>query len=299
MDSDHATHGHQHRHGQHHEHAQGADDDLAMAALLDLDAEVLHQFVSDVLDQIAVRATAPPRRILDLGAGTGAGALALLQRYPTAEAVAVDQAAAMLRHLEGKAAALGVADRVRTVEADLDGPWTDVGVGADPADLIWASASLHHLADPDRVLTDLLGALEPGGLLVAIELDSFPRFLPDDIGIGRPGLEARCHALLAEQRIVDMPHLGDDWGIRLARAGFVAELEWPVAIELTAPLPPAAQRYAQITLRRMRAHLADALDADDLASLDSVIESDGPEGVLRREDLSVRANRTVWMGRRP
>jgi hypothetical protein len=149
------------------------------------------------------------------------------------------------------------------------------------------------------VLTDLLGALEPGGLLVAIELDSFPRFLPDDIGIGRPGLEARCHALLAEQRIVDMPHLGDDWGIRLARAGFVAELEWPVAIELTAPLPPAAQRYAQITLRRMRAHLADALDADDLASLDSVIESDGPEGVLRREDLSVRANRTVWMGRRP
>jgi SAM-dependent methyltransferase len=299
MESDDATHGSQHRHGQHHQHAQGADDDLAMAALLDLDAEVLHQFVSDVLDQIAVRATAPPRRILDLGAGTGAGALALLQRYPTAEAVAVDQAAAMLRHLEGKAAALGVADRVRTVEADLDGPWTDVGVGADPADLIWASASLHHLADPDRVLTDLLGALEPGGLLVAIELDSFPRFLPDNIGIGRPGLEARCHALLAEQRIVDMPHLGDDWGIRLARAGFVAELEWPVAIELTAPLPPAAQRYAQITLRRMRAHLADALDADDLASLDSVIESDGPEGVLRREDLSVRANRTVWMGRRP
>jgi hypothetical protein len=41
------------------------------------------------------------------------------------------------------------------------------------------------------------------------------------------------------------------------------------------------------------------MSADDLATLDTLINSDGPDGVLRRDDLTVRTTRTVWVAKRP
>ena len=173
-----------------------------MAGLLDLDAEVLQSHLSDVTAWLQGQAAACSPPILDLGSGTGTGTFALLQRFEDADVMAVDMSAYLLDRLRGKARILGVDGRVRTVQADLDTVWPDIG----PVDLVWASSSLHHLADPDRVLTQVFGALRPGGLLAVLEMDSFPRFLPDDPGVGQPGLEARCHAALAEQRAAELPH---------------------------------------------------------------------------------------------
>ena len=207
---------------------------------------------------------------------------------------AVDMSAYLLDRLRGKARVLGVAGRVRTVQADLDTAWPAIG----SVDLVWASSSLHHLADPDRVLTQVFGALRPGGLLAVLEMDSFPRFLPDHLGLGRPGLEARCHDALAEQRAAEVPQLGSDWGPRLSRAGFTVEAECSFAIALT-PLPPATGRYAQASLRRIRPSLDGRLGAGDLATLDTLIGSDGPGGVRQRDDLTVLAARAGWLARRP
>jgi ubiquinone/menaquinone biosynthesis C-methylase UbiE len=271
-------------------------DDSAMAELLDLDAEVLHAYLSEVtalIQQLA--AELPPRRILDLGSGTGTGALALLQRFEGADAVALDISAQLLHHLRDKARDLGVADRVRTVQADLDAAWPVL----DTVDLAWASSSLHHMADPDRVLTGVFAALRPGGLLAVIEMDSFPRFLPDDIGLGRPGLEARCHAALAERQAHEVPQLGSNWSSRLSQAGFTIEAERPFVIDLKPPLPASAGRYAQASLRHIRSSLDGGIGADDLATLDTLLDSDEPDGVLQRGDLTVRTARTVWLARRP
>jgi SAM-dependent methyltransferase len=270
-------------------------DESAMAELLDLDAEVLHSYLSEVTAWIQDLATEPPRRILDLGCGTGTGALALLQRFERADVVALDLSAQLLHRLRAKARDLGVAGRVRTVQADLDAAWPAIGT----VDLAWASSSLHHLADPGRVLTGVFTALRPGGLLAVIELDSFPRFLPDDLGIGRPGLEARCHAALADRNADEVPHLGSDWGPRLSRAGFTIEAERPFAIDLAPPLPAPAGRYAQATLGRIRSSLDGRIGAGDLATLDTLLDSDGPGSILRRADLTVRTARTAWLARRP
>jgi SAM-dependent methyltransferase len=282
----------------HHQHDHPAETgDAAFAELLDLDAEVLRAYLSEVIDWVAQLAgDPPPGRILDLGSGTGTGALALARRFGEAEVIALDLSAPLLERLRDKARRLGVADRIRTVQADLDETWPAVG-GA--VDLVWASSSLHHLADPDRVLSEVFGAIRPGGLLAVAELDSFPRFLPADLGAGRPGLEERCHAALAEARSAELPHLGSDWGARLTKAGFTVEAERRFTIDLTAPLPPATGRYAQLTLRRMRTGLEDRLSAEDLVTLDTLIDDHGPRSVRRRDDLAVRATRSGWAARRP
>ncbi len=285
-------------HQEHHHQHQGTDEasESALAELVDLDAEVLHSYLSEVTGWIsALAGDRPPGRLIDLGSGTGTGTFALLERFTAAEAVAVDLSAAMLRRVTAKADAAGLADRVRTVQADLDAAWPAVG----PADLVWASASMHHLADPDRVLAEILATLRPGGRLVVAEIESFPRFLPDDIGLGRPGLEARCQAVLTDMRAADLPYLGADWGARLTQAGFAVEAERTFRIDLTPPLPPATSRYAEATLRRVRSGLDGKLTADDLAALDTLLDSDGPDGIRQRADLTVRTTRMVWVAGRP
>ncbi|CAM5461779.1 hypothetical protein GCM10010329_32550 [Streptomyces spiroverticillatus] len=303
-----AGHGHEHRAG--HEYGAGHDghgghseaDEAALAEVLDLDAEVLHSYLAEVTGLLAeLTADAPPHRILDLGSGTGTGTLALLQQFKGAEVTAVDLSEEMLRRVTAKVAAAGVAeDRVRTVQADLDTAWPE---GLGPVDLVWASASLHHLSDPERTLADLLATLRPGGLLAVAEMDAspFPRFLSEEleVALGRPGLEERLYAAVADQHAEAVPHLGADWGERLAAAGFAVETERRFDIRLSAPLPAATGRYAQATLQRLRDRLAELLGAEDLAALAALLDQEGPQNILHRDDLTVVTSRTLWVARKP
>lgn len=270
----------------HHQHQHGHDD-TALAELVDLDAEVLSAYLDEVMGLIGKAATEPTRRIVDLGSGTGTGALALLRQFDGAEVIAVDASPTMLERVRAKAPGLPI----RTVQADLDTQWPDLG----PVDLVWASASMHHMADPDAVLGHVFATLRPGGLLAVAELDSFPRFLTGELG---DGVEARSHAILAEARARDLPHIGDDWGTRLRAAGFLIEQHQTFDIDLRAPLPAATGRYAQASLRRARTGLEDRLSETDIAALDMLL-GDGPESLLRRDDLRVRATRSLWLARRP
>lgn len=287
--SDPRHHDHDHHHGHRHPH-----DDADLANLLDLDAEVLGSWLEDVTDWLTPHAPAAPRRILDLGAGTGAGSLALARRFRSAEVVAVDRSATMLDRVRAAATREGLADRVRPVEADLDAARPDV----DDVDLAWASSSLHEVGDPDRLLRDVHGVLRPGGVLVVAEMDALPRFLPDEVGFGRPGLEERCQEAAARAGWNAYP----DWSAHLERAGFEVLERRTFATAGPVPSagrgPSAAGRYAQAHLRKIRAGLAGRIDDDDLATLDRLL-ADGPDGVLHRPDLTVRGGRTVWVARRP
>jgi SAM-dependent methyltransferase len=280
----------EHGHLEHHHHGRPE-----LAELLDLDAEVLHAYLSDVTAWVREQAAGQPRRVLDLGAGTGTGTFALARCFAGAEVIAVDQSPEMLARIRSRAAGLGLAGRVTTVQADLDRAWPAI----EPVDVAWASNVMHELASPDRVLADAFAAVRPGGLLAVAELGAQPRFLPDDLGLGRPGLEARCHAALEHESAGPAPRLDADWGPRLKAAGFARVARRSFVIDLRPPLPDGTGRYARAFLRRIRPVLDGGLDAGDLAVLDTLIDSDGPDGLLRRGDLSVRGTRTAWIARRP
>ncbi|MEU5773350.1 methyltransferase [Streptomyces venezuelae] len=279
------THAHAHTHTHH--------DDREQAEILDLDAEVLAEHIGSITAWLPLRVE--PRRIVDLGCGTGAGTFALLERFPEANVTAVDASAGHLQLLREKACARGVSDRVSTVQADLDlGDWPDLGT----PDLVWASASMHHMADPDHALRSVHQLLAPGGLFAVVELDGFPRFLPADAPEGRPGLEERAHRATDGFHAEHVPHRGADWGPMLAAAGFTVEDERTVTVNIEGNRSEAVGRYAHGSLQRIRGAAEATLSPQDLAALDELLDADGLHSVLRREDLTVRTDRTVWAARR-
>ncbi|MEU8269801.1 class I SAM-dependent methyltransferase [Sphaerisporangium sp. NPDC049002] len=286
----HDSYQHQHQHQHQHGSGDARHDEAGLADLLDLDAEVAGSYLDEVTEWAARHAPEAPRTIADVGAGTGAGSLALARRFGAAEVVAIDRSALMLERLRAAARGRGPADRLRLVRADLDVAWPAIGA----VDLAWAASSLHEFADPERVLRDVHAALNPGGLLVVIEMDALPRFLPDDLGLGRPGLESRCHEVVAEAHWNAHP----DWRCHLERAGFEIAGQRGFTIE-PSPAPPATGRFARAYLSRIRSVVEGRLAADDLDVLDRLLADDDPEGLLRRRDLTVRGTRTAWAARRP
>ncbi|MFI6340244.1 class I SAM-dependent methyltransferase [Streptomyces sp. NPDC050535] len=291
--SPHAAHDHaQHVQHMQHVHQQGHDTTADQSEILDLDAEVLAEHIASITAWLPIGTS--PRRIVDLGCGTGTGTLALLARFPEAEVTAVDTSAAHLSRLKEKAEAEGVAGRVRIMRADLDARWPELGT----PELVWASASMHHMADPDRALSQVHDMLAPGGLFAVVELAGFPRFLPEDAPEDGPGLEERCHAALAHHHAAQLPHRGADWGRKLTAAGFVVVDERTIPVDIEGTGNTAVGRYALSGLRRLRGGVARMLPAEDLAALDQLLDTDSAHSILHRRDLSVRTERTVWAARR-
>ena len=95
--------------------------------------------------------------VLDAGCGTGRVTAALAERLPRGHVIAVDGSPAMVEQARAR---LGDGVDVRVadlLELELDAP----------VDAILSTATFHWIADHDRLFANLLGALRPGGRLVA------------------------------------------------------------------------------------------------------------------------------------
>jgi SAM-dependent methyltransferase len=282
----------------HPHHAHGPADP-SLARVLDLDAGILHAHQRELTAWIRrlARDTAG-RVVVDLGAGTGTGTVALARRFDRADVHAVDASAAMLDRVAERAVVDGLADRIRTVLADLDAGWPAL----PPADLVWASLMLHEVADPARLLARVHDGLAPGGLLAVVEMDGAPRFLPDDLDpdLVRPGFADRLDDAVTHGGTAGPSH--PDWAPWLRDAGLVevATRVFRIDPDPADPIAAAATLpYARAWLGRVRDRSADRLDAGDRAALDALLDDDGPHALARIPGVALRGTRTAYVGRRP
>ncbi|MBA2576057.1 MAG: class I SAM-dependent methyltransferase [Euzebyaceae bacterium] len=144
--------------------------------------------------QIAEWLTAEPAgRVADIGCGPGAMTLALLARSPDAQVDAVDGEPMMLDAARRCLTAAGLDAQVEFRLGDLD----SLELAEAAYDLVWVGSVVHHLPDQQSGVDRLAALLRPGGRLALGEGGLPLRCLPYDLGIGRPGLEARLSAAQA------------------------------------------------------------------------------------------------------
>jgi SAM-dependent methyltransferase len=293
--------GHDHSHGSGHDHDHDHLDWAAMAPMLEAQAELYTPLYRQALAWLAQESPAPGL-VADVGSGPGVVSCLFAEAFPGARVVAVDGAAPLLERARERAARLGVGDRFTTLTGDLPGVLGELDY---PADLMWASQSLHHLGDQRAALAALAGHLAPGGTLAVLEGGLPARFLPRDLGIGRPGLQARMHAVeedfFAEMR-ASLPGTvaeAEDWPAMLMAAGLKHTGTRSFLLDLPAPVPDAARAHVATSLSRLRERVGDGLDATDRATLDRLLDPDDEAGVHRRQDVFVLVAHTVYTAVRP
>jgi malonyl-CoA O-methyltransferase len=136
-----------------------------------------------------------PRRILDLGAGTGMFSAALLKRYRSADVVALDIAQTMLAKARARG---GWRRRPACVCADAEVlPFAD-----DSFEFIFSNLMLQWCTDMDSAFSELRRVLAPGGLLM------FTTFGPDTLRELRASWEA-ADGYTHVNRFIDLHDIGD------------------------------------------------------------------------------------------
>lgn len=243
-----------------------------------------------------------PRDMLavDVGCG-GAGMTKALAAAlgATGRAVGVDAEPAIL---EAARAAVPEAEFMRV---DLDGDLADLraALGA-PADLVWASASVHHAGDQQAAVDALANLLGPGGRLALAEGGLPSRFLPWDLGVGVTGLEVRLDAAqdrwfagmrAALPQSTPMPY---GWTEALRRAGLIDVSTSTTLLERPVPLSDTDRQRVLDRLAHRVEHLRPAglLDPEDLAAWDRLLDPDDEAWLGRRADLYWLEARSVHIG---
>ncbi|MEU7296719.1 class I SAM-dependent methyltransferase [Streptomyces exfoliatus] len=284
--------------------AEGLDDE-DLGAGPEHEAELHSGFLTDAAHWLhgllgpGRRSTAPVRRVLDVGSGPGVASCVLAEVFPEADVVAVDRSPAFLDRALARAAESGLSGRVTTVRAERPDEFGRLG----PADLIWTGNVCRHLGDQQQALRSLASALRPGGMLAVAERGLPPRFLPRDIGIGRPGLQARLDAALEARfaatraRLPGATSVVEDWPCLLASAGLVPAGTRTFLVDFPAPLDLAPRRHLHTRLRRTLDELGERLDLVDRLTLEQLVDGDACTGVLWRPDVFYLTAVTVHTAR--
>ena len=105
-----------------------------------------------------------PRRVVDLGCGTGGLTATLLERWPEAQITGIDSSEEMI----GRALKRAIPGRLEFERTDI-AAWC----AAEPLDVIVSNACFHWIPAHRRLLENLVAHLAPGGVLAFQVPDNF------------------------------------------------------------------------------------------------------------------------------
>ena len=161
---------------------------------------VLQREVEDRLLERLEYAARAPERVLDLGSGPGRASVAMRERFPKAQVIALDAALPMLAQLRRH--------WWRPVQG-VCGEAESLPLRTGSVDLVFSSLCLQWCSDLPRVLDELRRVLRPGGLLL---LSSFGPDTLKELRASWAAADSAAHV----NRFADMPVVGD----ALMAAGF-------------------------------------------------------------------------------
>lgn len=173
------------------------------------DSAVLAREIARRMDERLDYIRIDPRRILDIGCGTGADLDRLGERYPTATRYGIDFALPMLPRPDPSP---GLLERLLRADRNglrwLGGDAIALPLARGSVSLVWSNLMLNWLTDPLPALAEIHRVLEVGGLMM------FSTLGPDTLKELRDALSDRCGERV--HRFIDMHDIGD----ALVKAGF-------------------------------------------------------------------------------
>lgn len=160
----------------------------------------------DLLAQVGL---AQPRHVVDLGCGPGNSTQLLVERFPAAHVLGLDNSQAMLEHARERLPG------TRFLLEDID-RWQPEA----PVDLVYANASLQWLPDHETLLPHLFDSLAPGGVLAAQmpdNLDEPSHRLMREVAAQGPWADSLRHAGVKRARSLPLEAYHDLLTPRAAR----------------------------------------------------------------------------------
>lgn len=279
---------------EHGRHPRTWDD---QAAGLERSGQVSSPWVADAVAWVTSKLQRPPEFVIDAGCGAGFAARAFAHAAPSTQVLAVDQNEKILETARRLTARARLDDRVRTVQADLEEGLSALG----PADIVWASAVIHHLPDPVRGLARVGEALADDGVFTVAEGGLPMRVLPGGYGVGRPSFLSRLEATLSDYFVREWS-LGDaaigggkDWRWMLAEAGLTPLASKTFLLDWPAPVEDRVRDHIREHYLDIRSMIGGLLDDDDRSALDVLLDGDDARSLARRDDLFLLSAHTVHL----
>ncbi|GLZ78723.1 hypothetical protein Afil01_35300 [Actinorhabdospora filicis] len=283
-----------HQHQPHEHHEQQPIDWAAEAARLLESA----QANADFYDEAAALVLTPDDTlVVDFACG-GAGMAHAMRTAsgPGTRVVAVDKEAGTFAeaaaHLPDVEFATGLFE---------DGAEKLLAAIGGPADLIWCAHSVHHAQDGQAAVDTLASLLKPGGRLVLVEGGLSPRYLPYDLGVGRPGLEEGL-AVAKYRRMAGIDHhvrMRYGWPVALRHAGLTEVTSRTILTDKPAPLSEVDLARVLGTLIRQVDWNREFLPPEDVEVWDRLLNADDELWLGNRADVYNLDARTLHLGRRP